>query len=251
MSPMSYQDDPRWGVFLEQVIRVPDRTTALATAQITLSEYYERIDADTDFASECSKAFDLGIDSLEDLAVKRAVFGVEKPVWWNGQVVGYETQYSERLLIFLLSGNRSKYRGEGEKSTQLSDEARKDLENVFKAAMASGDEKSPASPLDPGGSGPTKLPKKLTPRMEKDFVAKLAVTPASTVEVRVPTAAPSLLGSSDDEEVDGAVGIDMMKGASDAVKARRGSAKMAPTLRKNAQETVKEVPATKRGRSKK
>lgn len=251
MSPMNYADDPRWGIYLEQVIRVPDRTTALATAQITLSEFYERVATDPEFAAECANAHNLGFDSLEDIAVKRAVFGIEKPVWWQGQVVGYETQYSERLLIFLLSGNRSKYRGEGEKNTSLSEEARRELDSVFRAAASGADvdEDAPASPLDPGNppkKPPTKLPRKTLQKLEKDYVAKLGVTPASVVEVPAAPAAPSLVSGEDEPEIDGVASIDIMKTASEAEKSRRGSARLPASARKTVQETAPEPPKGRR-----
>jgi len=40
--------------------------------------------------------------ALEDEAVRRAREGVRRPVRYKGKIVGYETDYSDQLLVFLL-----------------------------------------------------------------------------------------------------------------------------------------------------
>ncbi len=40
--------------------------------------------------------------SLEDEAVRRAREGITRPVRYKGKIVGYETEYSDQLLIALL-----------------------------------------------------------------------------------------------------------------------------------------------------
>ena len=48
---------------------------------------------------------------LEPEAIRRAVEGVEKPVYQGGELVGYVREYSDTLLIFLLKGGKPhKYR---------------------------------------------------------------------------------------------------------------------------------------------
>lgn len=138
---MEYNSDPRWQVFLAEVAKLPDRSTALERAQISPEEYAERVRNDTAFVSKLADYFDAGIDSLEDTAIRRAVLGVEEPVFWQGQVVGWKTVYSDRLLTFLLAGNRAKYRGEGDKFSGLTPEARKQLDEVF--ADAAGETETP------------------------------------------------------------------------------------------------------------
>lgn len=130
-----YADDNRWDVFLQELSAAPDRTSALEKAGIDPAEYFERCKNDSDFVAKVADHFDFGIDALEDTAVRRAMFGTEEAVFWQGQVVGWKTVYSDRLLTFLLAGNRAKYRGEGEKSSQLSDEARRTINDVFADAV--------------------------------------------------------------------------------------------------------------------
>lgn len=133
-----YDTDKRWETFLHELSRVPDRTSALDKAGIEISEYMERCQNDSNFVTQVANSFDAGIDALEDTAVRRAMFGTEEAVFWQGQVVGWKTVYSDRLLTFLLAGNRAKYRGEGEKTGGLSDEARRTLQEVFSEAAGEG-----------------------------------------------------------------------------------------------------------------
>lgn len=47
-------------------------------------------------------ALDLGVRRLEDVAMDRALNGVEEPFYVYGQHVGTRTRYNDRLLMFLL-----------------------------------------------------------------------------------------------------------------------------------------------------
>lgn len=51
-------------------------------------------------------AYDAGTDRLEDEARRRAVEGVEKPVFRGGEIVGHVTDYSDTMLMFLLKARR-------------------------------------------------------------------------------------------------------------------------------------------------
>lgn len=53
-------------------------------------------------------ALDIGADSLEDEAVRRARDGYDKPVYQQGQCVGQVRKYSDTLMVFLLKGARPK-----------------------------------------------------------------------------------------------------------------------------------------------
>ena len=50
------------------------------------------------------KAIEIGVQTLIDEAKRRAVNGVKKAVMYKGEVVGYEQQYSDTLLKFLIAG---------------------------------------------------------------------------------------------------------------------------------------------------
>lgn len=133
---MAYETDERWNVFLRELCRLPSKSDALKNAKITQSEYLARCEDDADFVSAVTSARSAGIEALEDVAIQRAVLGVDEPIYWQGTVVGFKTVYSDRLLTFLLQGNVEKYRGEGEKATNLSDEARGTIAEVFASLQA-------------------------------------------------------------------------------------------------------------------
>lgn len=61
---------------------------------------------DPEFAAAWSAAVEEGIDRLENEAYRRAVEGVERPVFQGGQCVGHTQEYSDNLLTLLLKGRR-------------------------------------------------------------------------------------------------------------------------------------------------
>ncbi len=83
-------------------------TLASATAGIGRQRVYEWRQDDSDFATEWDVAVEAGTDVLEDEARRRAVEGVEEPVFFQGNTVGHVRRYSDTLLIFLLKGRRPK-----------------------------------------------------------------------------------------------------------------------------------------------
>lgn len=65
---------------------------------------------DADFKVAMGEAREAGIDFLEDEARRRAVDGVEKPVFHQGEIVGYIREYSDGLLKSLLASRRPAWR---------------------------------------------------------------------------------------------------------------------------------------------
>jgi hypothetical protein len=62
---------------------------------------------DADFAQEWEEAMVAAVeDILEPEAMRRAVNGVQEPVFHKGDVVGYKTRYSDQLMMFLLKGGK-------------------------------------------------------------------------------------------------------------------------------------------------
>ena len=62
---------------------------------------------DAAFAAAWDAAIETAMDTvLEPEAVRRAVEGVERTVYHDGQAVGVERHYSDTLLIFLLKGGK-------------------------------------------------------------------------------------------------------------------------------------------------
>lgn len=59
-----------------------------------------------DFCVRWEAAYEDGVDVLEDAAHRRAVHGVEKPVYQQGVMVGTVTEYSDTLLGLALRGKK-------------------------------------------------------------------------------------------------------------------------------------------------
>lgn len=57
---------------------------------------------DPEFAAEFEMAERVALMLLEDAAVERAMYGIEKPVYQGGKLAGYVREYSDTLLIVLL-----------------------------------------------------------------------------------------------------------------------------------------------------
>lgn len=73
------------------------------------------MDDDDKVAERIKNATEVGALGLESAAINRAVNGVEKGIYYQGEVVGYERQYSDGLLTQLLKARVSGYK---EESTQ-------------------------------------------------------------------------------------------------------------------------------------
>lgn len=59
-----------------------------------------------EFAERFREAQQMGLDALEDKARERAALGVEKDVYYQGEVVGVEINYSDTLMALLLKGGK-------------------------------------------------------------------------------------------------------------------------------------------------
>jgi hypothetical protein len=80
-------------------------------AKIDRRTHYKWLDADAAYTESFYEAGEAAADALESEARRRAVDGVERPVYQGGVMVGTVTEYSDNLLTFLLKGVRpEKYR---------------------------------------------------------------------------------------------------------------------------------------------
>ncbi len=78
-------------------------TTVYAWKRVSLAS-----EGKDDFAERWAAAHEAGVDVLEDEVHRRAVKGVEKPVYQGGILVGAVTEYSDSLLSFALRGKNPK-----------------------------------------------------------------------------------------------------------------------------------------------
>lgn len=86
-------------------------TAAAAKIRVSRQAVYALRKSDDEFAKEWDDAYESGTDLYEDEAKRRAIQGTEKPVFYQGEVVGHIKEYSDTLLIVALKARRpEKYR---------------------------------------------------------------------------------------------------------------------------------------------
>ena len=74
-------------------------------AKINRQCHYNWLKEDPTYAARFQEATERAARSLEDEAVRRAHEGLRKPVRYKGKIVGYDTEYSDSLLLALLKAN--------------------------------------------------------------------------------------------------------------------------------------------------
>jgi hypothetical protein len=92
--------------FLHHLGRTGSVTLAAARAGLKRRMLYRLKAADEGFAGRWDEALNLGVERLQDDAMRRALEGTERPVYRNGQKVGSVQQFDNRLLQFLLKAHR-------------------------------------------------------------------------------------------------------------------------------------------------
>ena len=65
---------------------------------------------DPEFKQACEEALELYTDTLKQAAHRRAVEGVDEPIYHQGVLVGYKKRYSDRLLEVMLKKNDPSFR---------------------------------------------------------------------------------------------------------------------------------------------
>ncbi len=103
---------PDWGpAFLTELRARGSILAACAAAAVGRSTVYERRDTDGPFAADMAEALEIATDSLELEARRRAVDGVERPVFGSGGPgvgtvqVGVVREYSDSLMALLLKAH--------------------------------------------------------------------------------------------------------------------------------------------------
>lgn len=92
--------------FLAALAESGNITSSAASAGVPRRNVYNWRHEDEVFAVGWDNALDLGVDSLEDEATRRAKDGTLKPVFQGGVQVGEIREFSDTLMIFLLKGRR-------------------------------------------------------------------------------------------------------------------------------------------------
>ncbi len=92
--------DQKEGFLKELSTGMSVRAAALAVS-IKPEEPYLWRREDAAFAERWKLAEEAGTDLIEEEAYRRAVTGVEKPVYRGGEVVGHVADYSDSMLMFI------------------------------------------------------------------------------------------------------------------------------------------------------
>jgi hypothetical protein len=101
-------DGTKKAAFLDALSRLASISQACQFARIPRRTVYNWRNQNKGFATAWEKAIELGTDTLEDEAVRRALQGVLKPVYQQGRRVGSIREFSDALLIALLKARRPK-----------------------------------------------------------------------------------------------------------------------------------------------
>jgi hypothetical protein len=111
MSNRTKFTDKKRGEFLAALRDIPNVSRAARVVHLSRRALYNIRDDDSQFEAAWNDAIDEGIEAMEAEAMRRAVEGVDKPVFYQGDEVAVLREYSDTLLIFLLKAHRpDKYR---------------------------------------------------------------------------------------------------------------------------------------------
>jgi hypothetical protein len=92
--------------FLEKYIETHSKIEAMQHAGIpSLGVIEQWAKDDQTFRDRFEQAQELLKDNMEAAAYKRAVIGIDKPVYQGKELVGYIREYSDSLLTTMLKGN--------------------------------------------------------------------------------------------------------------------------------------------------
>lgn len=90
--------------FLETLAETCNITRSCQAAGLGRSAVYAWRRDDVGFDADWKDALEIAGDALQDEAVRRAVEGVDRPVFQGGEKVGVVRDYSDTLLVLLLKG---------------------------------------------------------------------------------------------------------------------------------------------------
>jgi hypothetical protein len=95
--------------FINSFCELANITKSAKASRIGRRTVYDWLETDKDFKIKFKKARKVAIGVLEDEAHRRAVEGIDKPVFYKGKRVRAKVkEYSDTLLIVLLKANAPK-----------------------------------------------------------------------------------------------------------------------------------------------
>jgi hypothetical protein len=107
-TPETHNLTPKMQRFLAAYTRCARINQAAETARVAKQSHYNWLEESEEYRQAFRRTHAMIGDLAEDACVERAIFGVEKPVLYQGKHVRlngrplYEREYSDQLLITLL-----------------------------------------------------------------------------------------------------------------------------------------------------
>lgn len=100
--------------FLEALAETGNVTLSAKLAGVALRTVYDWREEDKDFADQWEDAISEARANIEEEIRRRAMIGVDEPVYQGGKLAGHIRRYSDTLLIFLAKATMpEKYRERG------------------------------------------------------------------------------------------------------------------------------------------
>ena len=93
------------GGFIDRLKATGNVTLAASGAGVARQHAYRTRNRNKTFRRQWDEALEEAVDLLAGEARRRAT-GIKRDVWYAGEVVGAETEYSDKLLMFLLRAHR-------------------------------------------------------------------------------------------------------------------------------------------------
>ena len=104
-------NNPKKRAFLNAYAETGRFDLAAQAAHVTRFTHYHWMHEDAEYPTAFAAAQQMAADMLETEAIRRAVTGVDKPIFWKGRQISSVKEYDTTLLIFMLKGLRpEKYR---------------------------------------------------------------------------------------------------------------------------------------------
>ncbi len=102
---------PRWSrekktIFLETLRRTGNVSSSARAAGVPVVSAYAKRGREKAFRLEWQTALDEALDDLEEEVRRRALEGIEKPVYYAGKKCGSITSFNDNLAMFLLKAKR-------------------------------------------------------------------------------------------------------------------------------------------------
>lgn len=131
-TPKKNTDKVKQAAFLAAYAEVGNVTQAAEISKVARRNHYNWL-SDPEYAEAFQAAEQQACDRLEQEARRRAVEGVEEPVFHRGEKCGVVRKYSDTLLIFLLKGAMpEKYKDRHAHDVNANVSATVRLEDFFK-----------------------------------------------------------------------------------------------------------------------